>query len=315
MSDFVINLIRRASGLTSSSAPYNFLESRLPGIDVEEPDGPAPDHALPAGPGDVTADSPGLGSELVEARSRPLDSQLFREVGQAAISPRQVISEQRPSLHPAGTPLDSAPRALSPRSEDLALLSDSGLAPKLTLPAESIRATDQEREGAPVSIRSSSARAESPGQLLEVSAAEVLVPRTRAREHLGAVAALEDGTNGPETMGSWMAASQTSGMTRLSPPVSGEGRPAPLISNGLHLEEASTEVLLRPRGGTERSGLGPDSAEGPGDSEPRRVEVRIGRVEVRMAQTPPVPSPARAEPPRPIERNTMVRRYLDRSWY
>jgi hypothetical protein len=315
VSDFVINLIRRATGLTASSAPHSFLESRLPARDVEEPDDMPRDSTLPAGPRDVTADSPGPVGELVEARSSQLDSLRPREIGQTAISPRRVICEERPSQHPAGTPLDSAPQHLSRRLEDLALLSDSGLAPKLTLPAESIRATDKERERAPVSIRSSSAGAESSRQLLEVSAAEVLIPRTHAREHFGPVAALDDGTNGPETRGSRMAASQISEMTRLSPPVSGEGRPAPLISRGLHLEEAPTEVALRPRGGTERRGLGADSVEGPGDSEPRRVEVRIGRVEVRMPQAPPAPGPARAEKSRPIERNTLARRYLDRSWY
>jgi hypothetical protein len=53
----------------------------------------------------------------------------------------------------------------------------------------------------------------------------------------------------------------------------------------------------------------------PAEKEPR-IEVHIGRVEVRFAQTPSPPSPVR-QPSRPRGFNeyALARRYLDRNWY
>ena len=46
-----------------------------------------------------------------------------------------------------------------------------------------------------------------------------------------------------------------------------------------------------------------------------RIEVRIGRIEIRQAPPPPLPAPAPRREPRGFQEHSLARRYLDRRWY
>lgn len=46
-----------------------------------------------------------------------------------------------------------------------------------------------------------------------------------------------------------------------------------------------------------------------------RIEVRIGRIEIRQAPPPPPPAPAPRREPRGFPEHSLARRYLDRRWY
>jgi hypothetical protein len=50
------------------------------------------------------------------------------------------------------------------------------------------------------------------------------------------------------------------------------------------------------------------------EKEPR-IEVSIGRVEVRFTQAPPAPAPRQSSRPRGFNEYALARRYLDRKWY